>query len=51
MPLRTIQEHEELTIKWVQNMSRAIAQENSELLDSTPWKWWSKYQTFDKDNA
>ena len=23
----------------------------AELVDSVPWKWWAKYQTFDKKNA
>ena len=36
---------------WIQNMARAISQEASELLDATKWKWWAKYQVFDKDNA
>ena len=38
-------------IKWVLNYSRALQQENCELVDSVPWKWWAKYQTFDVQNA
>lgn len=38
-------------IKWVLNYSRAMQQENAELIDSVPWKWWAKYQKFDEQNA
>ena len=38
-------------IKWILNYSRALQQEVSELIDSVPWKWWAKYQKFDKQNA
>jgi len=38
-------------IKWTLNYSRAMQQENSELVDSVPWKWWAKYQKFDEQNA
>ncbi len=38
-------------IKWVLNYSRALQQENAELIDSVPWKWWAKYQNFDQQNA
>lgn len=38
-------------VKWVLNYSRALAQENAELVDSVPWKWWAKYQEFDVQNA
>ena len=38
-------------IKWVLNYTRALQQENAELIDSVPWKWWAKYQKFDKQNA
>lgn len=38
-------------IKWVLNYSRALGQENAELVDSVPWKWWAKYQNFDPQNA
>ncbi len=37
--------------KWVLNYTRAMQQEMSELIDSVPWKWWAKYQDFDKQNA
>jgi dimeric dUTPase (all-alpha-NTP-PPase superfamily) len=37
--------------KWVLNYTRAMQQEMSELIDSVPWKWWAKYQTFDEQNA
>ena len=38
-------------IKWVLNYTRALSQEVAELIDSVPWKWWAKYQTFDEQNA
>ena len=38
-------------IKWTLNYSRALAQENAELVDSVPGKWWAKYQKFDEQNA
>ena len=41
---------EELT-KWILNYCRAMSQELAELTDSVPWKWWAKYQKFDKHNA
>ena len=37
--------------KWVLNYCRAMSQELAELTDSVPWKWWAKYQEFDKQNA
>jgi dimeric dUTPase (all-alpha-NTP-PPase superfamily) len=36
---------------WVLNYARAMSQELAELVDSVPWKWWARYQTFDKQNA
>jgi len=42
---------DEEKIKWVLNYSRALQQENAELIDSVPWKWWAKYQNFDQQNA
>lgn len=36
---------------WILNYCRAMSQELAELTDSVPWKWWAKYQTFDKQNA
>ena len=38
-------------VKWTLNYSRAMGQELAELIDSVPWKWWAKYQKFDKQNA
>ncbi len=38
-------------VKWLLNYSRAMQQELAELIDSTPWKWWAKYQKFDSQNA
>jgi dimeric dUTPase (all-alpha-NTP-PPase superfamily) len=43
--------NEEEQAKWLLNYSRAMQQEMSELIDSVPWKWWAKYQEFDKQNA
>lgn len=37
--------------QWVLNYTRAMQQELAELVDSVPWKWWAKYQTFDLQNA
>jgi len=37
--------------QWVLNYIRALSQEMAELTDSVPWKWWAKYQKFDKQNA
>ncbi len=37
--------------KWILNYTRAMTQEIAELVDSVPWKWWAKYQNFDKQNA
>lgn len=42
---------EEEQTKWVLNYTRAMQQELAELTDSVPWKWWAKYQEFDKQNA
>jgi dimeric dUTPase (all-alpha-NTP-PPase superfamily) len=42
---------EEEQTKWVLNYTRAMQQEMAELIDSVPWKWWAKYQEFDKQNA
>ena len=42
---------EEERIHWVLNYCRAMNQEVAELTDSVPWKWWAKYQTFDKQNS
>lgn len=37
--------------EWILNYCRALTQEAAELVDSVPWKWWAKYQTYDKQNA
>jgi len=42
---------EEKKTEWVLNYTRAMQQELAELIDSVPWKWWAKYQTFDEQNA
>ena len=42
---------DEEKIKWILNYTRAMQQELAELVDSVPWKWWAKYQKFDKQNA
>ena len=42
---------EEEQTKWVLNYIRAMQQELAELTDSVPWKWWAKYQEYDKQNA
>lgn len=38
-------------VKWILNYCRAMQQEIAELTDSVPWKWWARYQKFDKQNA
>lgn len=43
--------NEEQRVQWILNYSRALSQELAELIDSVPWKWWAKYQTFDEQNA
>lgn len=47
--LKGIDEKEQT--KWILNYTRAMQQELAELTDSVPWKWWAKYQEFDKQNA
>jgi dimeric dUTPase (all-alpha-NTP-PPase superfamily) len=42
---------EEQRQQWLLNYCRAISQEVAELTDCVPWKWWAKYQKFDKQNA
>ncbi len=42
---------EEQQTHWILNYCRAMTQELAELTDSVPWKWWAKYQKFDKQNA
>jgi len=37
--------------EWVLNYCRAMSQEVAELTDCVPWKWWAKYQKFDRQNA
>lgn len=37
--------------QWILNYCRALSQEIAELTDSVPWKWWAKYQKFDRQNA
>ena len=42
---------QEQKIEWLLNFSRAMQQELCELVDSVPWKWWAKYQSFNEQNA
>ena len=37
--------------RWLLQYCRAMSQEIAELTDCVPWKWWAKYQTFDRQNA
>ncbi len=37
--------------EWILNYCRALSQELAELTDSVPWKWWARYQKYDKQNA
>ena len=43
--------NDEDRVKWILNYIRAMQQELAELTDSVTWKWWAKYQEFDKQNA
>jgi len=47
----TAQMDESAKTQWILNYVRAMQQELAELVDSVPWKWWAKYQTFDEQNA
>lgn len=49
--VKTDQMTEEEQTVWVLNYCRAMTQEIAELTDSVPWKWWAKYQKFDRQNA
>jgi len=49
--VNTLHMPEERKPEWVLNYCRAMTQEVAELTDSVPWKWWAKYQKFDKQNA
>ena len=49
--VRTAAMSEEEQTRWVLNYVRAMQQELAELTDSVPWKWWAKYQEFDRQNA
>ena len=49
--VNTLSMPEERKPEWVLNYCRAMTQEVAELTDSVPWKWWAKYQKFDKQNA
>lgn len=37
--------------RWLLQYCRAMSQEIAELTDCVPWKWWARYQTFDRQNA
>jgi dimeric dUTPase (all-alpha-NTP-PPase superfamily) len=43
--------NDEQQVHWLLNYSRALSQETAELVDSLPWKWWAKYQKYDRDNV
>ncbi len=49
--VNTAQMDEKTQSEWVLNYVRAMQQELAELVDSVPWKWWARYQAFDKQNA
>ena len=36
--------------QWIQNYALALDQETAELVDSVPWKWWSKDKEVDIQN-
>jgi dimeric dUTPase (all-alpha-NTP-PPase superfamily) len=37
--------------RWLLDYCRAASQEIAELTDCVPWKWWARYQKFDRRNA
>ncbi len=37
--------------QWMLQYCRAASHEVAELTDCVPWKWWAKYQMFDRQNA
>ena len=43
--------NEEQQVHWLLNYSRALSQETAEMIDSVPWKWWAKYQNYDRPNV
>jgi len=47
----TTQLDEQQQVHWLLQYSRALTQETAELVDSLPWKWWAKYQTYDRRNV
>lgn len=42
---------DEEKVERVLQFCRAMSQEVAELTDSVPWKWWSKHQKLDLQNA
>ena len=42
---------DEQQVHWLLNYSRALSQETAEMIDSVPWKWWAKYQKYDRPNV
>lgn len=36
---------------WVLNLCRALIQETAGLTDCVPWRWWTVYEKFDKQQA
>jgi dimeric dUTPase (all-alpha-NTP-PPase superfamily) len=43
--------NEEQQVHWLLNYSRALSQETAEMIDSLPWKWWARYQNYDRANV
>lgn len=39
------------TGEWINLLCNTISNETEELRDETPWKYWSKDETFDKEKA
>jgi dimeric dUTPase (all-alpha-NTP-PPase superfamily) len=50
-PIHVINQDPRMQNMWLLEFTRAITQENSELVDSLQWKWWKKNQTMDLQNA
>ena len=43
--------NEEQQVHWLLQYSRALSQETAEMIDSVPWKWWARYQKYERPNV
>lgn len=51
MGLDTVKLTDSARSQWVLNHCRALIQETAGLTDCVPWRWWTVYQKFDKQQA